>query len=69
MSTELGKAKIFNNYHFAAFTNEECLYYVTVTAHQLLNQADIQHYWNAAVITLQNVMKFCISFTIQHTHC
>jgi hypothetical protein len=69
MSTELEKAKIFNNCHFAAFINEERLYYVTVTAHQLINQADIQHYCNAAVMTLQNVMKFCISFIIQHTHC
>jgi len=61
MSRELGKAKIFNNCHFTAltneerlchftaFTNEERLYFVTVTAHQLINQADIQHYCNAAV--------------------
>jgi len=37
MSTELEKAKIFNNYHFTAFTSKEYLYYVTVTAHQLIN--------------------------------
>jgi len=81
MSRELGKAKIFSNCpftaftteehlcHFTTFTNEERLYYVTVTAHQLINQADIQHYCNAAVITPHNVMKFCFSFIIQHTYC